>query len=320
MWMIMCTCLTGFVVAHWVMTYVKGGLNDFRNQLLCGFPISFVNTALLDDPESVPKWPVVTWKKALEKFYLFVVVIIVIFGEAALPTHQVFPEWLYVDIWCTGGAQLFWVILPRSAFLGFMEHMHHACEITLPYTHGAVWFTVFLTVLGAGIASTINTSFSGEYNRDLEYWLLPPCCLILSGLMLTLWLTYFHGKCETPAWCKQHKVQMTTTSRLSYMCLLVCPPHWLQILLSMEVQRDLGDHLAHLPYNRFVKLGDNLLIEWNPDSEEKDADEIFVLDGPNAGHNFVAHERVNMTQFEQRHASTNTIYSWLLWARPWPVQ
>jgi len=275
MWLFITMMASCFIVAEIVQYYcTKGKMSAVITKVLMG--VDFLPQDMhyiTDEPRSYESH--MASVPLMRKRDIFLVIARTILelgamvGESVLPTHQMCPEWLYVDVAVIGTFErMVMVLLPRLSHLGIVGTLFNCFYITPPPTHALLVLLSYVALTTSGLVITVNRAVAGN-NLETLYFLVPIISMVvcLAGITLsTIVSTY--GKPEAP-WQSTAGVRLFHASHHHAVCLYIVPPMWYHLAMILdETRADVDTH--------WVEFADTL-VPWVPEADMPEVQTTMVL-------------------------------------------
>lgn len=176
----------------------------------------------------------------------FTLVLLLMTADAALPTEQCYPEFLFAEVMSIGGfANICQVVFPRLTQLGITVNMRAAPFFEEPTSRGAligIAMLIGITILGlalivdASVQGAGDVVFGNTHTLDILYWLYPSICGFVTMAVLGVWTSVAMGDVGIPMWAAALRLRTVVqgghvTKRIEAernRRLSVLPPYWLQ--------------------------------------------------------------------------------------------
>jgi len=267
MWLGITVLTSAFLMLELIVAFRESSWTAVANTVLSGTDFQLeVQDGPAEEPEQQPLCAK-SYRGVIKRGFLVVLVVGMLCGEAAVPTHMVYSQWLFIDCVSIGTFErVFFVLFPRFGILGITGVVYHATGITVH-----VWQALFLLLLTPALAGSFLTlvtilSLKG-YELDWAYWLAP---VFASVAMVVVLMGYVLCVPKKNNWAPRLGLKTCTDSAVVTRNLASVPPFWFQVAVgTLELHNE--------PKPRYIQVHNclvDLLDADNLDADNLDADNL----------------------------------------------
>jgi len=157
----------------------------------------------------------------------------VLVAESQVPTHQCYPQWLYVDMVSIGSFErVCEVFLPRLNHLMIANSVETAFHATI-YGSYMGMFLLFYVFISGGSMWIILDASKTSIELDAIYYLAPQICFVFVVLLM-LTMIGFSNSSLVPFWGRNLNVKVLATTAFEQKGLNWAPPYMMNIALLLQ--------------------------------------------------------------------------------------
>jgi len=205
--------------------------------------------------------------KLIAKGFQAVLLVALMCGESSMPTHMVYPEWLFIDtVSIATFDRILLVLLPRLSIFGVSGSMQHMTGITTTAASSIALILIAALLTSVFLAIVITEATNGNPN-DILYWIATPISQVAAVMAIAMfWFTTSRHKSNK--WAKNLGLQVTgTESIIQDSNLALAPIFWIQLAESIQ----------HLHTCRFMQVHGHLVDTYDGDMTKGDAAGVMVI-------------------------------------------
>lgn len=255
LWLIFTACYSLVQVFRLAVAYAYGPM-VFNNYMLYGLDF----TMALFGSESQAKDFGSNIGRLMEYLVSFCLTVTLMAAASALPTHQCFPGFLYIDLYIIGGARIFMVVILRV--LSFLLPWLAITLSHIQFPEWLIWsgFVVNCTIMILGIGSMASGEAYDGIDYGIWYFGIPVLAQFVTCMaMIAIHLVLYTCK-KTKSTEKQFELLGVKLSPSNVMDAVALPSlnvHWVTLVRFLESLPD---------YTKFdlVQVGGHLIL-WSDD-------------------------------------------------------
>jgi len=157
----------------------------------------------------------------------------VLVAESQVPTHQCYPQWLYVDMVSIGSFQrVCEVFLPRLNHLMIANAVETAFHATIYGSYMTMFLFFYLFISGGSMWIILDASKT-SIELDAIYYLAPQICFVFVVILMLIMIG-FSDNSLVPFWGRNLNVKVLASTALEQKGLNWAPPYMMNIALLLQ--------------------------------------------------------------------------------------